>query len=163
MQSKGSVFVFLAILAFPVIAISADHQIFFGVIAAILAMISLANIMSIVIGDGFEEQEIDEELEEELEDLVDIDLKMFGAGLSVASHLIVILFLCYCVFYLEGILLKGVTAFAILLQLFFILKKTKNNSGIFDKNSYKPQILLASMSNVTVILFTLINKISRIS
>jgi hypothetical protein len=54
-------------------------------------------------------------------------------------------------------------AFSILLQIHFILKKIKKNGNIFDRNLHKPQILLASISNVAVILFTLINKISRIS
>ncbi|NLK87500.1 MAG: hypothetical protein GX279_08425 [Clostridiaceae bacterium] len=163
MQSKGSVFVFLAILVFPIIAISTNHQIFFGVIAAILTIVSFANIVNIAGGNSFDEQEIDEELEEELEDLVNIDIKMLGAGLSVVCNLIIILFLCYCAFFLENTLLKGITAFAILLQLYFVLVKTKKNSGVFDRNNHKPQIFLASMSNVTVILFTLLNKISRIS
>ena len=163
MQSRGSTLIFLVILAFPVIAISANHQIFFGVIATILTVISFANIYNIAKGNGFEEKEVDEELEEELEELVDIDLKMFGAGLSVVCNLIIILFLCYCAFYLESILLKGVTALSILLQLYFIQKKIGKNSGIFNRNKHKPQIFLASISNTAVVLFTLLNKISGIS
>jgi hypothetical protein len=131
--------------------------------AAVLAIVSLSDILNIVKGNGFEEQEVDEELEEELEDLIDIDLKMFGTGLSIVCNLIIILFLCYCSFYLEGILLKGIAVFAILLQLYFILQKTRKNSGIFDKNSHRPQIMLASLSNIAVILFTLLNKISKLS
>ncbi len=161
MQSKGSTFIFIAILAFPVIAISANHQIFFGVIAAILLAVSIANIYTIAKGTGFEEHEIDEELEEELEELVDIDLHMFGAGLSIICNLTIILFLCYCAFYLENIIFKGITVLSILLQLYFIQRKIKN-SGIFDKNLHKPQVFLASISNTAVVLFTLLNKISGI-
>lgn len=162
MQSKVKVFIFLIILAFPFLAISTDHQIFFGLTAAVLAISSFSDMLNILAGKGFDEHEIDEELEEELEDLADIDLKMFGTGLSVACNLIVILFMCYCFFYLESLLLKGAAAIAILLQLYFILVKTRRNSE-FDKNKHKPQILLASVSNIAVILFTLLNKISRIN
>jgi hypothetical protein len=163
MQSKVRAFIFLAIIAFPFIAVSTDHQIFFGVIAAILTISSFSDIYSIAAGRDFEEMELDEELEEEFEELSDIDVRMLGIGLSVVCNLIVILFLCYCSFYLENLLLKGIAAFGILLQLYFILKKTRKNSDTFDKNQYKPQILLASMSNVAVILLTLLNKISKIS
>lgn len=163
MQSKSKALIFLVILAFPIIAISANHQIFFGAIAVIMTINSISNIYNIAGYNGFEEQEADEELEEELEELADIDIKRFGDGLSVVSNLVAILFLCYCAFYLETIVLKGIASFAILLQLFFILKKTRKKSDSFDRNNYKPQILLASMSNVAVILFTLFNKISRLS
>lgn len=163
MQSKGKAFIFLVVLAFPIIAISANHQIFFGAIAVIMTINSFMNICNIAGNNGFEEQEADEELEEEIEELADIDIKKLGDGLSVVYNLIAILFLCYCVFYLETIVLKVIATFAILLQLFFIYKKTVKNSDIFDKNKYKPQIMLASMSNVAVILFTLLNKISGIN
>lgn len=163
MQSKGKVIIFLVIFAFPIIAISANHQLFFGIIAAIMTIISLTNINNILKKNCFEEHEIDEELDEELEELVEIDIKKFGNGLSVVNNLISIVFLCYCSFYLETILLKALASFAILLQIYFIIKKTKRSSEVFDRNKFKPQILLASISNVTVVILTLYSKISQMN
>ncbi len=163
MQSKGSVLIFLVILAFPIIAISTNHDLFFGIMAVIVAIISLMNIHRIIKKSSFNEQEIDEKLEEELEELADIDIKKIGNGLSVVYNLISILFLLYCSFFLETILLKSIASFAILLQIYFIIEKTKKNSGVFDKNRLKPQVLLSNISNITVILLVLFNKISVMS
>lgn len=68
MQSKGSLLIFLAVLAFPIIALSADHNIF----------------------------------------------------------------IFYCAFYLETILLKGIAALAMTLQVYFIIKKSQKGSAGFD-------------------------------
>jgi hypothetical protein len=72
-----------------------------------MTIISFTDIYNITKFNGFEEQEIDEELEEELEELADIDIRKFGAGLSIVNNLISILFLCYCAFFLKTVLLKG--------------------------------------------------------
>lgn len=98
MQSKGSLLIFLAVLAFPIIALSADHNIF----------------------------------------------------------------IFYCAFYLETILLKGIAALAMTLQVFFIIKKSQKGSAGFDKNQHKPQILLSSISNISVVLFAILNKLSKL-
>jgi len=162
MQSKGGVLIFLAILAFPVIAISANHHIFFSVAAAAVTFSSFRHIYSLVMLDGFREHEIDEELEEDLEELIDMDIHILGTGLSVVLNLVVILFLCYCAFFLETVLLKGIAALAISLQVHFIIKKVCAKNSPFDKNRHKPQIFLASVSNLVIVLFTVLNKFSKI-
>lgn len=162
MQSKGGVLIFMAILAFPIIAISTNHNIFFGIAAAAVTFASIRHIYSLVMLNGFQEHEIDEELEEDLEDLIGIDIQRFGAGLSVVLNLVVILFICYCAFFLEAVLLKAVAALAISLQVRFIIKKVRAKDSPFDKNEHKLQILLSSVSNITVVLFTLLNKLSKI-
>lgn len=160
MQSKGSVLIFLIILIFPIIAIFSDHQIFFVIMSIIIAIVSCRFIYSLLSGSGLGGHENDEELEEELEDLVDIDIRLLGMGMSVAYNMLVILFLVYCAFFLDTILLKGISALAIILQIYFIIKKVQNKLQGFDRNLYKPQILISSLLNLVVIVLAAINKIA---
>lgn len=162
MQSKGSMLIFMVILAFPIIAISTNHNLFFGALSAIVFLVSFRYLYYLLIKDDFEDQQPDEDLEAELEELADIDLKKVGAGLSIAYNLLVILYLIYCSFYLDTILLKGIAAFAILLQLHFIIKKVDYKEAPYNKNQNKPQILLSSVSNILVIVFAVLNKILRL-
>lgn len=160
MQSKGGILFFLILLVSPVIAILSDQQIFFVIMSIIVALVSFKYIYSLLSGNGFNDRENSEELEEELEDLIGIDIRLLGTGMSVLYNMLVILFLIYCAFFLDTILLKTVTAFAILLQIHFIIKKVRKIYQNFNKNQYKLQILLSSLLNLTVILLAAINKIS---
>lgn len=162
MQSKGSMLIFMAILAFPIIAISTNHNLFFGALSAIVSLVSFRYLYYLLIKDDFEDQQPDEDLEAELEELADIDLRKVGTGLSITYNLMVILYLIYCAFYLDTILLKGIAAFAILLQMHFIIKKVGNKESPYDKNRNKPQILLSSVSNIVVVIFAVLNKILRL-
>ena len=120
MQSKSLVFLFIVVVTIPIIALSTNHEIFFGVVALIIMVLSIRYIYRLITGETFQITEVDEELEEELEELMDIDVKRFGTGLSIVYHLLVILFLCYCALFMETIVLKSIAAFAILLQIHFI-------------------------------------------
>lgn len=162
MQSKGSMLIFLAILAFPIIAISTNHNLFFGALSTIVATVSFRYLYYLLFNNEFQDQQPDEDLEAELEELADIDLKKVGEGLSIAYNLMVILYLIYCAFYLDTVLLKGITAFAMLLQIHFIIKKVGNKKTAYNKNQNKPQILLSSVSNIVVIVFAVLNKILRL-
>ncbi len=163
MQSKGSVLIFLAVLAFPVIALSTNHNIFFGVTAALITLAAVKSIYTLLMLNSFQQHELDEELESDLEELIDIDIRKFGDGLSVVINMAVIVFIIYCAFFLETILLKAIASLAIVFQVHFIINKAKKGSAGFDKNLHKPQILLSSISNLTVVLFTILNKLSRLS
>lgn len=163
MQSKGSVLLFLAILALPVIAISSNHRIFFAIVSIFIFIISSKYLFSFFIEKGFQDRKADEELEAELEEMANIDVKRFGTGLSAVYNMIVILYLFYCAFFLDTLVMKGITSFAILLQIYFIINKTKSKNQDFDINVHKPQVLIASVSNIIIILFTVMNKISRLS
>lgn len=162
MQSRGSMLIFLAIIALPIIAISANHNLFFVVFSAIVATVSFKSIFHILKGNEFHNPKPDEELEAELEELADIDFKKAGTGLSIVFNLIVILYLFYCSFYLNTLLLKGITALAILLQVHFIIKKAGYEKKAYDKNNQKPQILLSSLSNLFIVIFAVLNKLLRI-
>jgi len=160
MQSKGSVLIFLIILVFPVIAIFSDHQIFFAIMSIIIAFISCRYIYNLLFGKGFGDSEDDEGLSEELEDMIDIDMRLFGTGMSVAYNMLVMLFLIYCAFFLDTVLLKGIPALAIMFQIYFIIQKVGRKSQGFDRNRHKPQILISSILNLVVILLATINKIA---
>ncbi len=162
MQSKGAVLLFLAIFALPLIAISTNHNLFFVLISIVLIVLSSRDIFSLISGKSFQDQQFDEEIEEELEEFVDIDVKRFGTGMSVAYNMIIILFLIYCAFYLNTLLLKSLAAFAILMQMHFIVKKIKDKSHSYNKNRQKPQIFISSISNIAVVLFAVLNKILRL-
>lgn len=159
MQSKGSVLMFLLILVFPVIAIFSDHQIFFVIMSIIIAVVSCKQIYNLLSGKGFADRENEEELEDELEDMIDIDIRLFGTGMSIAFNLLVVVFLIYCAFFLDTVLLKGISALAIILQIYFIIKKLGSKFQGSDRNRYKPQILISSLINMAVILLSAINKI----
>ena len=90
MQSKGSVLIFLAVLAFPVIALSTNHNIFFGVTAALITLAAVKSIYTLLMLNSFQQHELDEELESDLEELIDIDIRKFGDGLSVVINMVVI-------------------------------------------------------------------------
>jgi hypothetical protein len=162
MQSKGAVLLFLAIFALPLIAISTNHNLFFILVSIAVVVFSSRDIYSLLTDNSFPNQEIDEELEEELQELVEIDLKRFGTGMSVVYNMVIVLFLIYCAFYLSKHYLKVLVAFAIMMQIYFIIKKLKDKSYSYDKNQQKPQILLSSISNIAVVFFAVLNKIFRL-
>lgn len=162
MQSKGVVLLFLAIFALPLIAISTNHNLFFVLVSIAVVVLSSKDIYSLLTENNLPDQQFDKELEEELEELVEIDLKRFGTGISVVYNMIVVLFLIYCAFYLNTHYLKILASIAILLQLHFIIKKLKDKDNSYNKNQQKPQILLSSIANIAVVLFAVLNKIFRL-
>ena len=112
---------------------------------------------------GFQEHEPDEELESDLDELIGIDIRKFGEGLSVVVNMVIIVFLVYCAFFLETLPLKGIVTLAIMLRIHFIIRKTRKSGEGFDKNRHKPQIFISSISNLAVVLFTILNKLSQLS
>lgn len=163
MLSKSMVVLFIVVIAIPIIALSSNHEIFFWVASLILTVLSARYIYRLVSGESLHGNDADEELEEELEELIDIDVKRFGTGLSVIYNLFVILFLCYCTFFMEAFMLKVIVSLAILLQIHFIIKKTRRSTPVFNPDRHKPQILLASILNIAVIIFTILNKLSKLN
>ena len=163
MQSKSLVYLFVIVIAIPIIALSSNHEIFFGVASLIITVVSVKYLYRQFSAESLQGTEADEDLETELEELIDIDVKRFGTGLSVVYNLLVILFLFYSAFYLETIILKAAASFAILFQINFIIKKTRKHTPIFSPDQHKPQILLASVLNIAVIIFAIMNKLSKLN
>lgn len=162
MQSKRIALLFIVITLIPVLALFSNHEMFFWILSIILSVVSVRNIIKLVTGENLQSFESDDEIEDELEELIDIDVKRLETGISVATILLVILFLFYCAFYLEAFVLKVIVAFAIMLQIYFIFKKTEKLIKAYSPDRYKPQIILASILNITIILLSVINKLYRI-
>lgn len=162
MQSKSSIFIFLLIIMIPILAISTNHEIFFAVTSLLLAAVAVRYIYKQLSGESFSDNDIDDELEEELEELIHIDVKRVGIGISVAYNLLTILFLCYCAFFLDTILLKAVASLAIILQIHFIMKKIRKASAAYNPDKHKPEILLSGVLNLVVIIFTVLNKLDKL-
>ena len=163
MQSKSLVFLLIVFVSIPIFIISSNHEIFFFIFSVILTVISIRNFYLQLTGESFQGGEADDELEEELEELIGIDVKKFGKGLNIVYNLLVILFLCYCTFFLDTVILKAVASFAILLQIYFIIKKTRKMLPAYNADLHKPQILFSSVLNIAVIVLTLLNKGFRIN
>lgn len=161
MQSKSLVLFFVIAVILPIIALSSNHELFFAVMSLFLLIVAFRYIFRYLTGENLADTETDEDAEEELEDLTGIDVKKLGTGLSVASNLLTILFLCYCAFFLDAIPLKIIAALAIILQVHFIIKKAGRDAAIYNPNQIKPQILLSSVLNIAIIIITLVNKLFR--
>jgi hypothetical protein len=162
MQSKSLAFLFIIIVAIPIIALSSNHEIFFVVMSLIITVISFRYVFRLLTGESLKVNEADEEMEEELEELIEIDIKRLGKGISVACNLFAIVFMVYCAFFLETIILKAVASFAIILQFYLILKKAGRKASPFDPDKHKPQILLSSVLNMAVVIFTVLNKLYKL-
>jgi hypothetical protein len=155
-------FLFTIIIAAPIVALFSNHEVFFAVMAFCITILSFRYFYMLFAGESLRSAESDEELEEELEELIDIDVKRLGTGLSVASNLLAILFFVYCAFYLDTLVLKALASFAIILQIYFILKKAARIELPFNPDKLKPQIILSSVLNVAVVIFTLLNKLYKL-
>jgi hypothetical protein len=162
MQSKSLVFLFILIIAIPIIALSSNHELFFVMMSLIVTVLSVRYIFRLLTFESLKGNESDEEMEEELEDLIGIDVKKFSKGISVAGNLLAIVFMIYCAFFLETIILKAVASFAIILQIYLILKKAGKNALPFDPDKHKPQIVLSSVLNIAVVIFTVLNKLYKL-
>lgn len=161
MQSKSAVFVLMLILAIPVLLISTNHELFFILASIIVTIASAGFIYASVSGNELHVNEEDEELEEELEDLMNIDIKKLGTGFSILYNMLNILLLCYCSFYLKAVIFKVIISIGVILQIFFIRKKYKENSSEINQKLIKPQMFAANVINITIILFTVINKLYK--
>lgn len=163
MQSRRIVVLFIIITLIPALALFSDHEIFFWVLSVVLSVLSVKNIFMLITGKSLQEKDSDDEIEDELEELVDIDVERLETGIGVITSMIIILFLFYCAFYLQALILKAIIAFAVMLQVYFIIKKTGKTKKAYSPDHYKPQILVASILNITIILFSVLNKLYKIS
>ncbi len=161
MQSKSAVFILTLILAIPVLLISTNHELFFILASIIVIIASVGFIFSSISGVEFPINEKDEQIEEELEDLTNIDIKKLGTGFSILYNMLSILLLCYCSFYLKAVVFKVIISIAVILQIFFIRKKYKENSSEINQKLIRPQLFAANVINITIILFTVINKLYK--
>lgn len=161
MQSKSLVFIFLFIIALPLIVISTSHKLFFAVASLAILIGSVKYILRGSSDDISNDALSDEELEEELEELININIEKFSTGISIVYNMIVILFLIYCAFFFDTLVLKALAAAAVLFQVYFIIKKSEKSKSTPARSKYSIQGLLSSFLNIAVIVFTVINKLYR--
>lgn len=110
MQIKAMFFSLIMISVLPFIVISMNHNVFFTVVGAIIVFASAKNLYTllfkyrrVVYNDGT--QSLDE-----LEEIVNIDVKRFGIGIKIVKNLIIILFVVYCMFYVNILIFKLIGA-----------------------------------------------------
>jgi len=162
MQSKSTVFVFMSLITLPIIMLSSNHEIFFGITSLILTVSSVKYFYELFLDNEIPPDASEAELEEELEELIGIDVKKLGTGLSIVYNMLIILFLCYCAFFMETLVFKAVASFAIMLQIYFIVKKSGKHPVDFRPDLYKPQLILSNILNLSMIIFTVINKLYKL-
>ena len=162
MESKSLLFLFVLVIAIPIFALSSNHELFFGIASLVVIIISVRNIVRLAADKSLEDDEPDEETVEELEDMMDIDAKKFGRGVSIICNMLIILLLIYSSFFLAALYMKIICALAILLQIHFIFKKAGKDGSSFSPDRHKIQILMSSILNITVIIFALLNKLAKL-
>jgi len=162
MESKSLLFLFVLIIAIPILAITSNHELYFAVSALVVISTSIRNIYKIVTSDSLEDEEPDDETISELEELIDIDVRKFGTGISVFYNLLIILLLFYSSFYLNTLFMKIICSVAILLQVHFIIKKAGKNGSAFRADRHRFKIFISSILNIAVIIFALLNKLAKL-
>lgn len=130
MQLQGLMIMLFFTIAIPIIIMSANHNVFFILIALVLFIVSVRDIRNILMfmkdfksqGDYVVEDDMSDEREivEELEDMTNINIRKFSIGISLAKSLIIILFFVYCSFYVEGLMLKALISSLILYRIYLI-------------------------------------------
>lgn len=144
----------------PIMAISANHEVFFIIMSLLLMVMSVKNIRSIRSGNGGSQDDSEDELELDVEEMLDLDVKKFGTGVNIAKNLFIILFLVYCTVYLNSMVFKALSVIAVLLQLFFIFDTLKHQEEGHDQSLYKLQFMASNILNIAIIIFTVLNKVS---
>ena len=159
MPLQGLMFMIFILLIIPVLALSTNHFIFFGVMALIISVISIRNIYNRFFDIDSDGGYIDEEATEEIEDLINLNMKKFGTGINVVKELSLILFFIYCSFYSGSILLKIVAALLILIQIYYI-KGILNDKDKKEPTSFSRNLtMLSSILSLVLVIFTTCNLI----
>lgn len=109
MQLQGLLFILLMLIIIPIFILSANDTVFFVISALILLIVSIKNIHTPAVGMQKETSEEYTSILEDLENASNLNIKKFETGIVVVKDFIIILFLCYCYFYINSIHLKILT------------------------------------------------------
>ncbi|MDP4091906.1 MAG: hypothetical protein Q8920_00930 [Bacillota bacterium] len=112
---------FILIIA-PLLLISANHNVFFVLVAIVLFINSIRCILKLFIGTSKNQNEIEDEGMDDLEDMLSVDIKRFGTGTKVVRNLIAVLFFIYCIYYIHAYIFKIMTTFIITSWIITIIK-----------------------------------------
>jgi flagellar biosynthesis/type III secretory pathway M-ring protein FliF/YscJ len=108
MQSQSLFLILFILIIAPILIISSNHNLFFGLVAFVLFIAALRAIYKTLSGSKQETSEEEQSEKEELEDMIGLDAQKFGIGAKVVKNLIVILFYIYSLFYMQHIWLKAI-------------------------------------------------------
>lgn len=161
MQLQGLMLMLFMLVIIPIMVIFSDHDIFFIIMSLILAVSSIKNIHSILFNAGHSIPEEDEELADDLEDMINVDVKKFGTGIKVAKNLLIILFFIYSFFYIGSFYLKLTTSLVILYKVYEIVNTItlSNSNPIKSKSKVRDLIaVFANLGSVALIVFAACNK-----
>jgi len=110
MQLQGLLFILFMMIAIPLTLLITDHNTFFVIIAIIIFTNNIKNISNIIfdnIQHIFINNEENEDLNE-IEEIINLDVKKIGKGARVVKVLVVILFFIYCIFYIKLFWMKSI-------------------------------------------------------
>lgn len=113
MQLRALILMLIMLILVPMVILSANHNVFFIITGLLLLILSMRNIHNYLFKVISEPDETEDELESELKESMDFDVKKFGAGTKVVKNLIIILFFLYCTFYINQLIFKMLLAFII--------------------------------------------------
>lgn len=161
MQLQGLMLMLFMLVVFPVVILFADHDIYFVLMAFILLVVSIKNIHTVLFHPGQVSLGTNEESGEELEDMMNVDIKKFGIGTKVSRNLFIILFFLYCAFYIHTLVLKILLAIIILFRLHSTLSDIKENGARENKErsmSGNFFMILINVCNIIIIAVVALNK-----
>ncbi len=158
MQLQGLLFMVFFLLVLPILALSTHQLIFFAVMAAIITFGAIQNIYNYFLSVG-PDDDFEEEAAEDMEDLLDLNMRNFGVGMQIVKNLLLVLFFVYCSFYLNSILLKIAAVLLILIQIYNIRKAlSENPEGGKEAASLDRNLAMASgVLSLVLIIFTSFN------
>lgn len=159
MPLQGFMLILFMLAVIPVIALSANHEIYFIMMSLILAVASIRGIYRQLTG-GYEDSGTEGGFAEDMEEMADLDMKKFGTGIDVVKSLFIILFLIYCSFFLVTILFKAVLAAAAILQVSYIIQKTSRQTAYGSRRFYKFKYIVSSISICIIIVATVLTKLN---
>ncbi len=166
MQMQGLVLALSMLILIPLFTLFSNHNIYF-LISSILTLILAVNKLRLLAQSkeniNPEKEEIDGATEhkifnEDLENILNIDMKKFEKGIFFVKNLFFILFFIYCIFYIESLAMR-IMIFAVIWYWtfngasYFLRKK---NQEIYENNESIEKKLLSLLFNSCTIFIIII-------
>lgn len=166
MQLQALMLMLLMVVIIPTTILSSDHNVFFVIISIALLAFSFKNFHYTIFNIYEQTPDNTEERLDDLEGALNIDIKKFGVGTSVARDLIAILFFAYCSYYIHFPWLKVIILLIYTYWLHDIVDVLAGGKYIYSikrRSSIKKlYLLLVNIGAIVVILFTAYCKFKNI-
>ncbi len=153
MQSQSLFLILFILIVAPILIISSNHNLFFGLVAFILFIAALRAILKTLSGSKEDVSDEDQSEKEELEDMIGLDAQKFGIGAKVVKNLIIILFYIYSLFFMHHMWLKAIT---LLLISSTCINIKRDLTEPAQSGTVKNQSRLYSVYTLVVSIFTLL-------